>query len=91
MYSGHCEEDIEKVLSEFPGIIKDHECQISNSKRESLIENALLVGCVTRIGSALEEKITYYRITGSNYFDFRYQFIERYRYGSIINGEGKSQ
>ena len=57
MHSGHCEEDIEKVLSEFPGIIKDHECQISNSKRESLIENALLVGCVTRIGSALEENI----------------------------------
>ena len=24
MHSGYCEEDIEKVLSEFPDIIKDH-------------------------------------------------------------------
>ena len=24
-HSGHCEEDIEKVSSEFPGIIKDHD------------------------------------------------------------------
>ena len=57
MHSGHCEEDIEKVLSKFPGIIKDHEYQMPNAKREFLIENALVVGCVTRIGSALEEKI----------------------------------
>ena len=50
MHSGHCEEDIEKVLSEFPGIIKDHEYQIPKFKRESLIENALVVGPLTRIG-----------------------------------------
>ena len=57
LHSGHCEEDIEKVLSEFTGVIKDHEYQIPNSKRELLIENTFVVGCVTRIGSSLEEKI----------------------------------
>ena len=35
----------------------DHEYQIPNSRRAFLIVNALVVGCVTRIGSALEEQI----------------------------------
>ena len=36
---------------------RDHEYQIPNARRAFLIGNALVVGCVTRIGSALEEKI----------------------------------
>ena len=28
-HSGHCEEDIEKVSSEFPGIIKDHDLLVA--------------------------------------------------------------
>ena len=35
----------------------DHEYQIPKARRAFLIGNALVVGCVTRIGSALEEKI----------------------------------
>ena len=38
----------------------DYEYQIPNSRRAFLIVNALVVGCVTRIGSSLEEKIMIY-------------------------------